>query len=70
MEIEIECAGCENKIVDSVSLHRGTLLCRYCLEDWLSYAKNPCEELFHRWLINRRIKMDLDRKKAASGGNE
>jgi len=49
MEIEFECAGCENRVVDSFSLHRGTLLCGYCLEDWLNYTNNPCEIKFHQW---------------------
>ena len=63
MEIEFECAGCENRVVDSFSLHRGTLLCGYCLEDWLNYTNNPCEIKFHQWLLGQRIKMDLDRNK-------
>ncbi len=61
-KIEFECAGCENTIVDSLSFHRGTLLCGYCLGDWLNYTNNPGEEIFHRWLLGQRIKMDLDRK--------
>lgn len=61
MEIEIICVGCENVDIEHITFHRGTLLCSYCLDDWLKRGGAVTETQFHDWLIEQRTKMRKDR---------
>jgi len=62
METEnLMCAGCENNDCEFFTIHKGTLLCSYCLEDWMDYGAIPDNFQFHRWLIHQREKMKKDR---------
>ena len=60
----MECAGCENTECDSFTLFKGTLLCGYCFEDFLS-GKIDFDSI-EEFLIKQRAIMKEDREEDSS----
>jgi len=56
----IECAGCQNTDCDSYTLFKGTLLCGYCFEDFIT-AKISYDSI-EEFLIKQRVIMRKDRE--------
>ena len=57
------CAGCENTDCEYFTTFKGTLLCSYCLDDFLK--ESYIGRVFELWLADQRSKMKEDRSKKA-----
>lgn len=62
------CAGCENHDCDYFTMFKGTLLCSYCLEDFLN--ENYVGREFEIWLERQRKKMKEDKENLPNNTKE
>lgn len=54
------CAACANLNIEYITIHRGTLLCSYCLDDYLDSNYSGNETAFDSWLKYQRQRIKED----------